>query len=108
MGKYGPYDDDGPEPRPAARVAPAGGGGGKYGPHAADDEPVAVPAGASGGWGETLGRWGQTADDAVRAAANAVTFGMADRLAGLTGGGTDAQVKLSEEARKRSPYASIT
>lgn len=107
MGKYGPYDDDGPEPRPAARVAPAGGGGGKYGPHAADDEPVAVPAGASGGWGETLGRWGQTADDAVRAAANAVTFGMADRLAGLTGGGTDAQVKLSEEARKRSPIASI-
>jgi len=107
MGKYGPYDDDGPaEPRPAARAAPSGGG--KYGPHAADDEPVAVPAGASGGWGETLGRWGQTADDAVRAAANAVTFGMADRLAGLTGGGTDAQVKLSQEARKRSPIASIT
>ena len=106
MGKYGPYDDDPAEPRPAARAAPSGGG--KYGPHAADDEPAAVPAGASGGWGETLGRWGQTADDAVRAAANAVTFGMADRLAGLTGGGTDAQVKLSQEARKRSPIASLT
>ena len=38
MGKYGPYDDDPAEPRPAARVAPSGGGG-KYGPHAADDEP---------------------------------------------------------------------
>lgn len=51
----------------------------------------------------------QTADDAVRAAANAVTFGMADRLAGAMpgGGGTDAQVKLSEQARERSPYASL-
>jgi hypothetical protein len=51
----------------------------------------------------------QGADDAVRAAANAVTFGMADRFAGAMpgGGGTDAQVKLSQEARARSPIASI-
>jgi hypothetical protein len=50
----------------------------------------------------------QTVDDAVRAAANAVTFGMADRFAGaMSGKGTDEEVRLSEEARKRSPYASI-
>lgn len=50
----------------------------------------------------------QTIDDAVRATANAVTFGGADRLAGYAGGeGTDAEVKKSEAARERSPYASI-
>lgn len=60
------------------------------------------------GWWGTAKNVGQTADDAVRAAANAVTFGMADRLAGYMGGqGTDAEVKRSEAARERSPYASI-
>jgi hypothetical protein len=68
----------------------------------------------------------QTADDAVRAAANAATFGGADRFAGymnsggpqtfkgmITGQGpptyseaVDAEVKKSEEARARSPTAS--
>jgi len=44
----------------------------------------------------------------VRAAANAINFGMADRLAGYAGGqGTDAEVRKSEAARERSPYASI-
>lgn len=50
----------------------------------------------------------QTTDDLVRAAANAVSAGMADRLAGaMPGTSTAEQVKLSEKARKRSPYASI-
>jgi hypothetical protein len=69
----------------------------------------------------------QTADDAVRAAANAVTFGGADRLAGYMNSGgpqtmsglvtgqkpltysdaVDAEVKKSVEARERSPSASI-
>lgn len=68
--------------------------------------PVAVPATS---WWDTAKYVGQTADDAVRAAANAVTFGMADRLAGaLTpGSSTEEQVRLSEAARKRSPIASI-
>jgi hypothetical protein len=44
----------------------------------------------------------------VRAAANAATFGMADRFAGYMGGaGTDTEVKRSEEARQRSPSASV-
>jgi hypothetical protein len=60
------------------------------------------------GWWGTVKNIGQTADDAVRATANALTFGMADRLAGLAGGeGTDVEVKKSEAARERSPYASI-
>jgi hypothetical protein len=56
-------------------------------------------------------------DDAVRAAANTVTMGMADRIAGagdtLIGkapsynAGVDAQVALSNMARERSPYASM-
>jgi hypothetical protein len=59
-------------------------------------------------WWDTAKGVAQTADDAVRAAANAVTFGMADRLAGaMPGTSTAEQVRLSEEARKRSPYASI-
>jgi hypothetical protein len=59
-------------------------------------------------WWDTAGNVAQTADDAVRAAANAVTFGMADRLAGYAGGeGTAAEVAKSEAARQRSPYASI-
>lgn len=59
-------------------------------------------------WWDTAKTVGQTADDAVRAAANAVTFGMADRLAGYMGGqGTTAEVAKSQAARERSPYASI-
>jgi hypothetical protein len=69
----------------------------------------------------------QTADDAVRAAANAATFGMADRFAGYMNSGgpqtlsglitgqkplsydeaVNAEVKKSEEARARSPTASL-
>lgn len=50
----------------------------------------------------------QSTDDAVRAAANAVTFGMADRFAGYMGGeGTDAEVAKSAAARERSPAASL-
>jgi hypothetical protein len=48
----------------------------------------------------------QTIDDAGRAASNAMTFGMADRIAGaMPGTSTEEQVRLTEEARKRSPYA---
>jgi hypothetical protein len=57
----------------------------------------------------------QTADDAVRAAANAVTFGNADRFAGYMNSSgpqtydkaVDAEVKKSVEARERSPVASV-
>jgi len=69
-----------------------------------------APATAVGGrtWWDTAKSVGQTADDTVRAAANAITFGMADRLAGYAGGtGTDAEVARSEAARARSPYASV-
>src|SRR6187399_2110246 len=116
MGKYGPYDDDPAEPRPAARVAPSGGGG-KYGPHAADDEPVAVPAGASGGWGETLGRWGQTGVDLATAAGNSATFGLdvrRDALSGWLAGdypsysaGVEAEQAIRAKQRARSPIASV-
>src|SRR6187402_1954162 len=93
----------GPNPfadEPRRSSAPAG-------PNPFADDPRAAPGPAERTWWDTAKDVGQTADDAVRAAANAMTFGMADRLAGLTGGGTDAQVKLSEAARKRSPIASI-
>jgi hypothetical protein len=69
-----------------------------------------------GSWLDTAKNVAQTTDDTVRSTANAATFGMADRFAGamegLTTGkgytaGVDEQVKLSEDARKRSPYASI-
>ena len=69
----------------------------------------------------------ETADDAVRAAANAVTFGGADRLAGYMNSGgpqtlsglitgqkpltydqaVNAEVARSDAARKRSPIASL-
>lgn len=50
----------------------------------------------------------ETIEDTLRAGANAVSFGMADRLRGyLEGTGTDAEVKKSEEARARSPIASV-
>lgn len=59
-------------------------------------------------WGDTAIGAAQTVDDTVRAAANAMTFGMTDRLAGFAGGeGTDAEVRKSEAARARSPYASV-
>src|SRR5262245_56080129 len=48
----------------------------------------------------------QTIDDAIRAGSNAITVGMADRLIGaMPGTSTEEQVRLSEAARKRSPYA---
>ena len=75
-----------------------------------DDNP------SNGTWWDTAKNVGQTVDDTVRAAANAITFGGADRYAGAMEGlasgkgysaGVDEQVKLSDEARKRSPYASV-
>ena len=52
--------------------------------------------------------WLDTANDFGRAVSNAATFGMANRIKGyISGTGTDEQARLSEEARKRSPYASI-
>ena len=78
---------------------------------AADDwvsEGQASPPADGGSWWDTAKNVGQTADVAVRAAANAVTFGMADRFAGYMGGqGTDAEVAKSAAARERSPYVSI-
>jgi hypothetical protein len=55
--------------------------------------------------GDTL----QTIDDAARATANSASFDMADRLAGaMPGSSVEREFKLSDEARKRSPYASLT
>jgi len=68
-----------------------------------------------GSWLDTAKNVAQTADDTVRATANAQTFGMADRFAGAMEGlisgkgynaGVDEQVKLSEAARQRSPVMS--
>jgi hypothetical protein len=69
---------------------------------AADDwTPVDEKEAAGGGWLDT-------ANDFGRAVSNAATFGMANRLKGyISGTGTDEQARLSEEARQRSPYASI-
>src|SRR6185436_465270 len=54
------------------------------------------------------GGWLDTANDFGRAVSNAATFGMANRLKGyISGTGTDEQARLSEEARQRSPYASV-
>ena len=81
---------------------------------AAEDWEEVAPSGGS--WWDTARNVGQTADDFVRAAANAVTFGMADRFAGAmegaaTGKGYDKalqeEVAKSEAARSRSPYASL-
>jgi hypothetical protein len=75
---------------------------------AADDWVDASTPPAGNTWWDTAKNVGQTADDVARAAANAVTFGMADRFAGYMGGqGTDAEVAKSEAARARSPYASV-
>jgi len=76
----------------------------------ADDwKPVEESSNSGGSWLDTAKNVAQTADDAVRAAANAATFGMADRFAGyMSGGGTDTEVAKSQAARERSPYASIT
>ncbi len=49
---------------------------------------------------------GQAADDLVRLAANGVTFGYADKLAGaLNGTGADAERALSQEAQDRAGLA---
>jgi hypothetical protein len=89
------------------------------------DEPAA--GGGGGSWWDTAKNVGQTADDFVRAAANAATFGMADRFAGYMNSGgpqtlsglvtgtkppsydeaVNAEVAKSEAARARSPYASV-
>lgn len=59
-------------------------------------------------WGSTARGVLQGADDFMRSTGNAVSFGMADRLAGkLEGTGTDAEVARSAAARERSPYLSI-
>jgi hypothetical protein len=73
---------------------------------------TAPPAG-----GQTWGQYAyETADDALRAAGNAMTFGMQPRMVGgmeslLTGKGYNdalaAEVKKGEVARERSPYASV-
>lgn len=50
----------------------------------------------------------QTIEDTARATANSASFDMADRLAGaMPGSSIEEQFKLSEAARKRSPYASL-
>lgn len=55
---------------------------------------------------EQSGGFMQTVDDAVRGAANGLTFGLADRFAGYMGGdGTDAERAKSAQAQERSPYA---
>lgn len=49
---------------------------------------------------------GQAADDIARLAANGLTFGFADKLAGYMGGeGTEAERKKSEEAQNRAGLA---
>lgn len=79
-----------------------------------DNEWVSDDEGGGKTWGDTAKGALQTADDFVRAAANAVTFGGADRLAGYMGSGdrgysagVDEEVKRSAAARERSPYASV-
>lgn len=47
----------------------------------------------------------QTADDLVRGAANGLTFGMADRFAGMMGDGTESERAKSAQAQERSPIA---
>jgi hypothetical protein len=106
-----------PEP-PAAPV-------GQSDPYAALGLPAAVesPSPDTRPW---YARAGQTVDDAVRAAANTITFGGADRLAGYMNSGgpqtlsglitgqkpltydqaVNAEVAKSDAARARSPYAS--
>jgi hypothetical protein len=104
VGKYDPATSTAPddENRPTESALRAGG---KYAPSAVASPVPEPPPGANRTWGETLRGYGQAADDAVRAAANAVTFGMADRLAGaMPGTSTAEQVRLTEEARKRSPW----
>ena len=56
----------------------------------------------------TSSGWLDTANDFGRAVTNAATYGMGNRIKGyLSGTGTDEQVKRSEQARERSPYATI-
>lgn len=51
------------------------------------------------------GKLGQALDDTARLFANGVTFGYADKLAGATGDGTEAERAKSEEARVRAGSA---
>jgi hypothetical protein len=107
MGRFDPEKAD--YATPPVEEAPAASSGRRFAPErhfpAAPD--ATPPAGAVTSWWDTAKNYGQTADDVVRAAANVLTFGMADRLAGLTGEGTAAEVKKSEAARERSPIASV-
>jgi len=108
MGRFDPDKADYSTPPPGE--APAAPSGRRFAPdrHFPTAPDATPPPGAVTSWWETAKNYGQTADDAVRAAANVLSFGMADRLAGLTNpGGTAAEVKKSEAARERSPIASV-
>jgi hypothetical protein len=86
-------------------------------PFAAPTGADAPPALASMGYGELAKTAGRTADNIVRAAANSMTFGMADRFAGgmdaLTGQapsyseGVKAQHAESDARRVEQPAAGI-
>ena len=53
------------------------------------------------GWKGVAGDVLQTVDDAVRATADTLTFGLLDRALG------EEEIKKTTEARKRSPYATV-
>jgi hypothetical protein len=100
-----------PAAQPAAPIAPPAD------PFAAPTGAEAPPALAAMGYGELAKTAGRTADNIVRAAANSMTFGMADRFAGgmdaLTGQapsyseGVKAQHAESEARRVEQPAAGI-
>lgn len=107
MSRFDQYVTGGADDQPATAAA-ASSGGSRFDQYLDQPQKPPTPAAPPRTWGETLSGVAQTADDAVRAAANAVTFGMADRFAGyMSGTGTDKQVQLSEAARERSPVASL-
>lgn len=65
-------------------------------------EPTAAPAPAAPRtWWDTASSVGQTADDAVRAAADTLTFGTLDRVLG------EEEIRKTLAARARSPVATI-
>lgn len=88
---------------------------------------VSAPDSSERTWADTGRDALQTVDDTVRAAANAMTFGMADRFAGYMNSGgpqtmkglitgekplsydesVNKEVERSQKARERSPYASV-
>ncbi|HEV2160247.1 hypothetical protein [Bradyrhizobium sp.] len=86
-------------------------------PFAAPTGAEAPPALAAMGYGELARTAGRTADNIVRAAANGMTFGLADRFAGgmdaLTGQapsyseGVKAQHAESEARRQEQPAAAV-